>query len=164
MNTFILLCMSMLGQAFFASGICQERAIILALDTEEAKTSAEVCVTLRAADFQRVVAMQYSLHWEHAKLRFRGVESFGLPGLEANNFGLHRTAEGLLTFVWLDNTLRGVDLPDGAAIYQVCFEVKGKRGEKARVFLANWPTPFEAVDADERLLRIDALEGGVIIR
>jgi hypothetical protein len=57
-------------------------------------------VTLNAADLQELAALQFSLDWNPAKLKYLGAENAELPGLRSENFGTHRTADGVLTFAW----------------------------------------------------------------
>ena len=122
------------------------------------------CVDISVANFRNVISMQYSLTWNPAVLKFSNVHGFQLPFLGEPNFGNHRAAQGVLTFVWIDNTLKGIDLPDGNSIYQVCFEVVGKSGEESTVAITNKPTPFESVNAEEKLLEIQASNGKVTVK
>jgi hypothetical protein len=129
----------------------------------EAAAGGVVCVDIKAGAFRKIIAMQYTLRWDPGKLQFQGVEGFRLPYLTEDNFGAHRSAEGILTFIWLDNSLRGVSLPDNSAIFQLCFQVRGKAGETAKVTFSQQPTPFEAVNAAEQVLGIKGIEGAVRI-
>lgn len=135
--------------------------LTLTSDQVTAATGDNVCMKVRVGDFREVITMQYSVAWDPAVLSFTGIRDMSLPYLSNNNFGTHRTGEGILTFVWIDNSLKGVNLPDGSTIYQVCFDVKGTTGQKSAFRITDQPTPFEAVNAEEKLLRIVPGEGEV---
>lgn len=138
----------------------------LRLNSEEvsAATGENVCMKIMVGDFQEVITMQYSVRWDPAVLSFTGLKDLSLPYLTQNNFGLHRTAEGILTFVWIDNSLKGVNLPDGSTIYQVCFDVKGTTGQSSPFRISGDPTALESVNAEEKLLEIVPGEGKVTVR
>lgn len=130
----------------------------------EAKAGGKVCVDVQVRDFNNLLSMQYTMAWDANLLAFTDIRNFGLPGLNGQNFGAHRTAEGLLTFVWIDGTLRGVTIPDNSTIFSVCFDVKGQAGQAATFRFTDKPTAFESVDVNEELVRINPVEGKVAIR
>lgn len=139
------------------------QGVTLSVEEVEALPGAEICVDVKVAGFENLLAMQYSMNWDAAVLSFTGHQSYHLPGLGEQNFGTHRTGQGVLTFVWLDNSLQGVTLPDGSAIYQLCFEVRGKSGQRAAIRFSPDPTPIEAVNLAEELISFTGKEGGVVI-
>ncbi len=130
----------------------------------EAATGEEICMKVKVADFSEVLTMQYSMRWDATVLEFTGLRDLSLPFLTENNFGAHRVGEGILTFVWIDNSLKGVNLPDGSSIYQVCFEVTGKTGSSSAFQITGDPTPLESVNKQEKLLKINPVAGSVTVR
>ncbi len=130
----------------------------------EARAGGKTCVDVQVRDFNNLLSMQYTMAWDAGLLAFTDMRNFGLPGLNAQNFGAHRTAEGLLTFVWIDGSLRGVTIPDGSTIFSVCFDVKGQPGQSASFSFTDKPTAFESVNVNEELVQIKTLEGRVDIR
>ncbi len=142
----------------------EQQHITLAAQHLSAATGETVCQNISVADFRQMLSMQYSIRWDSQLLTFVGLSEFGLPGLNNNNFGTHRTEEGILTFVWIDNDLQGIDLPDGSTIFQICFQVKGNSGSSSPVVFAQQPTPFEAVNLKEELVDIIPVDGSVTVR
>jgi hypothetical protein len=138
--------------------------LTLRVSERETQTDDYLCVDIEVDAFEEIIAMQYSVQWDPAILHFEEVTNMGLPGLGEPNFGLHLKDEGLMTFVWLDNTLNGVSVPDGSSIYQLCFEVKGPAGTETDITFVQRPTPFEAVDVRENVLEIRGESGTVYIR
>lgn len=123
------------------------------------KTGETVCLDITVADFHNLIAMQYSMKWDPAVLQFQEVKGFALPHMSAQNFGVHRIAEGILTSVWIDNSLRGITLSDGSPIFQVCMKAVGKSGQSTTFNFVDTPTPFEVVTVKEEVLSINSVEG-----
>ncbi len=137
--------------------------LTLVAEHQAARTGEEVCVNISVADFNNLLSMQYSLVWDPQILEFEKVQGFNLPYLGENNFGLNRKDKGILTFVWIDNALQGINLADGTTIYQLCFRVKGKTGSGTEIKFSPEPTPFEVVDVREQVLSINPVSGSVVV-
>ncbi len=140
-----------------------EDVLTLRFPEVTAKPGAEVCLPLQAYDFTQLLAMQYTISWDPALLELKGVKDFGLPFLDQADFGFNRVKEGLLPFVWINDALQSTTIPDGSVIYSICFTVKGKAGQSAKVQFTERPTPFEVVNASEEIQRLQPSEGRVVI-
>lgn len=138
--------------------------VTLALGTESAEVGETICVPVTVADFQNILSMQYTLQWDQRYLEFETISDFGLPWLSGNNFGTQKTAEGLLTVVWIDNSLQGVTKMDGQPVFTICFKVTGGRGQKAYVGFTENPTPFEVVNKQEKVVSLNPVAGGVNVK
>lgn len=146
-----------------ASASAQYGAMTLSVGQGSGKTGTTVCVNLNAAAMRKIISMQYSLKWDSNALEFVQVRNFRLPGLTQENFGMTKTKEGILTFAWIDNSLKGVDLPDGTPLYQICFKIKGKPGSATTVSLSPKPTPFEVINAFEQYIQLVGVAGKVVV-
>jgi hypothetical protein len=135
--------------------------LVLKAQGGKAQPGSQACVDVKVQGFVNLLSMQYTMSWDAQVLTYKGVGKPGLPGLGNQNFGAHRTAEGLLTFVWIDGSLRGVTLPDESTIFSVCFEVVGKAGAASPFRFIEQPTPFESVNVAEQLVEIKTVEGVV---
>lgn len=124
----------------------------------------EVCVDVSVANFSMLLSMQYSIKWDPKVLTFKEVRKFGLPYLGTDNFGAHRSKEGVLTFVWIDQALKGTTVADGGVIYQVCFTATGKPGQSTYFRFTGDPTPIEVVNLAEKVIGLETTDGGVEIR
>ncbi len=134
------------------------------ISKEETTPGAEVCLQAQASGVAGVISMQYSMRWDPKVLRFKEIKNFNLSGLDANDFGLNRVKEGVLTSVWIEDNLRGVDLRKKTPIFQLCFDVVGKKGEESAVRFWTTPTPFESVVIPEKVVPISPHRGGVKVR
>lgn len=133
------------------------------VDEISAKAGQTACVDVLVSSFQNVISMQYTIAWDFEVLSFVNVQKFNLPYLGEQNFGTPLARNGKLTVVWIDNSLKGVNLEDNSPIYQICFEVIGKAGSKSPVVFTQSPTPFESVSAAEKLLKVETNNGSITI-
>ena len=122
------------------------------------------CFDVKVADFQNILAMQYTLRWDKNVLEFIGVQEFGLPFMGNDKFGLSLAAEGKLTAIWIEEALKGMTLPDNSSIYQICFKGVGKPGTATEISVSGNPTPIEVVAAGDKVWGIDAEKGKITIQ
>ena len=108
--------------------------------------------------------MQYTMQWDPKVAKFEGMKDLNLPSLGKNNFGLHILDQGLMTFVWIDNTLSGITLSDGSPLYTACFNLKGNTGDKTTFQITDKPTRKEALDASEKLVPLSSTSSTIKIQ
>ncbi len=123
-----------------------------------------VCINVSAAGFRKIISMQYSMKWDTQVLEFSGIKDFRLPFLSQENFGLAKVKSGQLTFAWIDNNLKGVTLPDGSPVFQICFKLKGKSGTVGTVSFSPQPTPYEVANVYEQLLQFVGIKGEIRVK
>lgn len=133
-------------------------------ENKKAKEGESVCMNVSVADFKSLLSMQYSIQWDASVLTLEKIQGFNLPFLSVRNFGQHKVNEGILTVVWIDNNLKGVNVSDGTAIFQLCFKVKGKRGSGTEVKFATKPTPYEVVNIREQILPLNPVSGSIVVQ
>ena len=131
--------------------------LTLTAATKTGTPGGEVCLDITARDFNQSLSMQYTMKWNAKQLKFKDLRTFGLPNMNAQNFGQTNTSKGLLSFSWYDQNLRSVSVPDGSSIYQMCFEVVGKVGEKAYLEFTGSPTAVEISNAEGALLELNGV-------
>lgn len=130
----------------------------------EVAPSGQVCLPITTKGFTNVISMQYTLKWDPAVLSYQAVKDFNLRNFGTNNYGAHRTKEGMLTVVWIDESLKGVTLKEGTPIYKVCFTATGKSGQSSPFRFDNSPTPYEVANVDMNLLTLVPTQGVVKIK
>lgn len=144
-----------------STAVQAQAPLILGAYNKTVTPGQEICMDIYGRQFTDILSMQYTLQWNPDVLEFKEVKGFAISGLSKENFGAHRTKEGLLTFSWYEPYLRGVTIPDGATIYQVCFTVKAKTETNTKLEFVNAPTPVEIVNSSEIFLSLKG-EGGTI--
>lgn len=137
-------------------------SITLALGNVSGKAGEQVCLPCSVADFRSILSIQYTLEWDPALLTFQRIQNFKLPGFGEQNFGTPLAAQGKLTCVWIDESLRGVNLPDGSPIFELCFTVNpDAKSKTVPVRFTEFPTPFESVNLQEQVLTISPKNGSI---
>ena len=137
----------------------------LAISSQTATKGSQACIAVTARNFNNIMSMQYTMKWDKKVLKFKELRGFNLPGLGATNFGTQWVEkEGLLTYSWLDANLKGITKPDGASLYEICFEVLGDTGSKSFVEFVNAPVIFEISNADTQFLELKGEQGSVEVK
>ncbi|MCB0706952.1 MAG: hypothetical protein KDC34_16670 [Saprospiraceae bacterium] len=122
-----------------------------------------ICVDVYANRFKDVMSMQYTIQWDPKVLELNAVGKFQLKDLTASNFGATKGSEGILTFSWYDNDIKGVSAPDGVSIYQICYNAIGAIGSSTEINFTENPVPFEISNKAGEIIRFDHKGGTVKI-
>ncbi|WP_353483743.1 cohesin domain-containing protein [Haliscomenobacter sp.] len=153
----VLLFVAFVGQA-------QSTYITLKAEKKTASAGSNVCVNISADNFGKMLSTQYTLRWDPKVLEYTGVQNFKLPYLTKDNFGVVGINKGFVTVVWIENSLKGADLPASTPMYQICFKVKGKAGSSSNISFSPTPTPYEAVNNKEQLAKVLVANGSVTVK
>jgi hypothetical protein len=130
----------------------------------EGASGGVACVDITTKNFNKIISMQYTMQWDPKVAKFEGMKDLNLPSLGKNNFGMHILDQGLMTFVWIDNTLSGITLSDGSPLYTACFKLQGKSGDETTFQITNKPTRKEALDASEKLVPLSSTTSTIKIK
>lgn len=122
------------------------------------------CIGVTCVGFVDLVSMQYTMIWDSEVLEFKEVRGFSLPYLGPASFGTHRSDQGELTFVWIDNSLKGVTKDDGTAVFEVCFTAKGDTGQATAFQFTDKPTLIEVVHKSVQEVNFKGLQGVVKVQ
>ncbi len=136
--------------------------IVIASD-EVAASGSSTCVDVSVQNFDNILSMQYSMHFEPTIVQFTGVQGLNLPGLVASNIGTNNAANGDLTFSWLDPNVSGVTVPDNTVIYQICFDVVGTNGQVSPFSFDGTPTTIEVIDGNSNPVNMTPNNGSVTV-
>lgn len=78
------------------------------------------------SNFDSIISAQFVIRWDPTVLQYLTVGTFGLPELDAANFGYANTLDsGILRFAWNTTDTFGVNLADGETIFRLKFKVVG---------------------------------------
>ncbi len=132
------------------------KGVFFYMDDVEADRGETVCLDVKVKNFNQIESNQYSVNWDPKELEFVAIKNIQLKDMSQTNFGLQRTAEGNFAVSWFDPSLKGVTLPDGSPIYQVCFNVKAASGAEASVKFSGTPVSIEFSNAQGDLVGFSA--------
>jgi hypothetical protein len=153
--------------SFFFFGITSvlgQTPLILGAFNKKVVPNETVCIGIYGRDFEQILSMQYSLKWDAKALKFSKIQNYGLPSINGSNFGLNRTKEGILSFAWYDAGLKGITLPDGQVLYEICFQVIGQKGSTTTIQFTNTPTVIEVSMGKGVLIGLNTEGGKIEIR
>jgi len=158
--SFLILFFSSVSNITFA----QTSVITLKVESKEAVSGEIICLNISGANFRRILSTQYSIQWDPAVLAYSGLTNFKLPYMTKENFGVQAIDKGIITCMWIDNSLKGVNLVDDSSLYQICFKVVGKSGSTSGIKFTQKPTPFESVNLEKKLVTIQPVSGVVKVK
>ena len=124
--------------------------LILTASDECANTGTNVCFDITASDFDDLVGIQHSIHWDPAVLQYT---TFVIPNINSINlntqsFGTTMTGAGTLTFSWNENQNGGGQtVPNGTLLYSLCFNVVGAGGATTAITFDGDPLEVEVTEA-----------------
>lgn len=141
----------------------QQNCFNLLIDSQTATPGDTVCLSVRVNNFDDILAVQTAFEWDTTRLDFIEISNFNLPGLIPEDFNLEGEliGEGRATFAWFNTDFTGLDLTDGTAIFDFCFEVIGDDGYGGFQFVSTSDiTNTEIVLGNSEILPSFSLLGG----
>jgi hypothetical protein len=131
------------------------------IDTVSASHGALVKLTVRVWNFKSILSALGTITFDQNIITYDSVNQFGLPSLNASNFGTTQTSSGKFIFAWIDPSLSGATVADSTVIFALNFSVVGVSGQKSLVQFADTPADLEFVDTNYTALPIDSIDGYV---
>lgn len=118
----------------------------------ETSTNEELCIDIKANNFQSVAGYQFTLDWNEDLLSFTEVNNFQLAGINPSNFGTQFSADGKLTTVWTAyDPAAGESIADNSTLFSVCFDVIGQEETTTNIVFTDSPSNIEVVLVDEAM-------------
>ncbi|WP_207434274.1 T9SS type A sorting domain-containing protein [Sabulibacter ruber] len=146
---------------FFSTAYGQATELQLSADSVAGLPGTEVVVPIRVKGFDKVITGQGTISFDPKVVTLVKVEQYGLPGLNAFNFGTTNSEKGELLFSWDDALLEGVTLAENAVIFAIRFKVAGDYGSSSRINFLNSPAQLEFSNHEFRKSSV-ALKAGKV--
>lgn len=122
--------------------ICELTSPTVVAASMNANPGETVCIDFTVQDFEDITRMQYTINWEPNVLQYVGVQGFNLSGLSSANFLTTQVLSlGVLGVEWENSS--GISVPDGTAIFKVCFKVIGNPGDCSHISFDDVPWPID---------------------
>lgn len=138
-------------------------AIQIGIANTSAKKGEETCVSVTAQRFNTIMGLQFSILFDETQLKFKKSKSYGLPGLTNGSFGATKADQGSINFLWFDMNVKGISLPDGAVLYDLCFDVLADKGATCEVAIAGKPLKMEVVGPNKSRLKLESTPGKISV-
>ncbi|MCC6458827.1 MAG: T9SS type A sorting domain-containing protein [Saprospiraceae bacterium] len=111
-------------------------------------SGAYITVPVTVSNFDSIVSAQFVIQWDPQQLHFNQVLSYGLPGMDNEDFGLTQAQDsGLLRFAWSAPSLQnGATVADNSLIFRLSFQVIGEVDSSTSIIFTEVPpTLFEVI-------------------
>ena len=102
-----------------------------------------VCVPIRVQGFNDMIGLLFVLNWDPQVLTFHHTQAYNLPYLDSTL--LTEFPVGRLAVAWGPLLPQGVSLPDGTAIFEICFVATGDNGDCTNVALNGSGVPSASI-------------------
>jgi gliding motility-associated-like protein len=124
--------------------ICNLTGLTMVASNAEGNPGDTVCVSFTVQDFDDITRMQYTINWEYNVLEFIGVKNITLQNMDQSNFFTQQAKTlGVLGVEW--ENAAGLSLPDGIAIFEVCFKVIGDPFSCSNISFSEIPYSIQVV-------------------
>ncbi len=141
---------------------CDAEGFALEAAQENVDPGAEVCIDFKAKGFTSITTFGSTVEWNKDVIGNPRIKSFNLDGLNESSFNLDQGANGMLSFVWLDNTTDGITLADGSVLFTICFDAVGTEGQATSISFSDALTERE-VSQDGSAITFNQCDGNVNI-
>ena len=100
-----------------------------------------ICMPVTVMNFDSINTFGGSVAWDPSVLQYTGVQGFGVADFMESDFGTTGVAMGELNYAWIDGTTMNPEtLPDGATLFEVCFDIIGSAGSSSTIQVTDGET------------------------
>lgn len=142
--------------AHSSTGPAPSEKLMLLVKDQQVEQGSSFCLDVQVQQFNQILSMQYTMHWDPEILKFSKVDNFKLKDLSANNFGTNKVTIGNLPISWYDLNVRGLSVPDNTAIYQVCFDAIGQSGQRSSINFDGNPVTIEISNSTGKVIQFSS--------
>jgi gliding motility-associated-like protein len=125
------------------------------------------CVEVTTENFEDIVGMAFTMEYDPAHLSFSEVTNLNpnLPGFSlAANFGTPPALNpGFITVNYFNNSLDGINLPDDAVLFELCFVAIGMDGTCSDIDFSSAITQIEFSDSNQDVVPFFSEEGTICV-
>lgn len=119
----------------------------------------EVCVPVMVSNFTDILGVEVVFNYNPSKLQYNKVQNFNLSGLSISAFGepgVGANPVGKLKLSWFDQSVAGVTVVDGTAIFEICFTSLVNTGSTDVTM-----SDDEIIDINEDILPFNGVAGTI---
>ncbi len=137
---------------------------LLTIQDKVVEPGDQFCVPVTVLNFIDVVGLAFTINYNTSQLQFQQVTNLNpnLPGFAvATHFGT--PSPGFVTMNYFNLSLEGVDLPNGAVLFDICFTAIGQDGQTSDITFSSAITPIEVSDSNQDIIPFNGEEGTIQI-
>jgi gliding motility-associated-like protein len=142
--------------------VCNLIPLVLIASQETVAPGGNTCVNISAQEFTNIVSFQFSVNYTASIVSYTGAQGFGLPGMNASNFG--NPSAGNITISWLaDDIVNGVTVSPGTVLFQLCFDAVGNPDQVSPINITGMPTLIEVTNSSSQTVPVTIMQGSITI-
>ncbi len=114
--------------------------VILSMPCITAPAGTNICIPITVYNFTNIEAVQGGIIWDPTVMEYTGFQGLGFTQTSGNNpnagfiFNANDAGAGMVRQFWSDETgSTPQSLPDGAVLYELCFDLIGGNGDMTSV-------------------------------
>ncbi len=126
------------------SGCDNFNGIVLTIEDVNASPGENVCVPVTVENFDDIESASIGVTWDESIIDYTEITNFSLPG--SLQFNDTNVGNGELAVLWTDPLGNQNSLPDGAVLFEICFDATGSIGQSSTINFEDLPnigTGFE---------------------
>jgi hypothetical protein len=110
----------------------------ISLTSTSAEEGAEFEISVKVADFEDMLAMQFSIAWDSEMIEFQEITNINNAlNLQPDNFNELQAGQGKLAFVWFGSPRT---LPDSTILFSIKFRATGTFDTNTEIIFSDMPT------------------------
>ncbi|MCB0595599.1 MAG: gliding motility-associated C-terminal domain-containing protein [Lewinellaceae bacterium] len=128
----------------------------------------QFCVEVTVDNFTDVVGMAFTINYDAGNLQFQNVGNLNpnIPSFDvAANFGTPNSGlnPGFITVNYFNQDLTGIDLPNGAVLFEMCFTEIGGPGAESDIVFTSDIAQIEISDSSQEVIPFTSEEGTIAV-
>jgi len=128
----------------------------------------QFCIPVTVDNFTDVVGMAFTINYDPGNLQFNSVGSLNpnVPSFDvAAHFGTPSSGlqAGFITVNYFNNDLTGIDLPNNAVLFELCFTESGGPGAESDITFSSDIAQIEISDSNQDVIPFTSEEGTVVV-
>jgi len=128
-----------------------------------ANAGEEFAVNVKATNFEDLVGVQLSIHWDREKLDYLGLDNIFLDGTPESNFNRTQLDSGRLGYLIVDPTLNGFGTEDTVLLFTVIMKPTSIATMTTEIDFGDAPVRFSAMDNDNNRLDCNKDAGTIML-
>ena len=139
---------------------CPDDASPFCIENVSGVVGETVCVGVFAQNFDNILSFQHGISFNPPAIIFSNILVSGnLDGLAQSNFSTSSVDMGALSVSWFDGNIRGVTVPDGMELYQLCFKVLTEGVHPVR--FSEIPVHYEIINGELEEIPFNGGDGSI---
>ncbi|MCB0571902.1 MAG: gliding motility-associated C-terminal domain-containing protein [Phaeodactylibacter sp.] len=137
---------------------------LLTIQDKVVEPGQQFCVPVTVLNFEDVVGLAFTINYNTSQLQFQQVTNLNpnLPTFDVSaNFG--NPSPGFITMNYFNPSLAGINLPNGAVLFEICFTAIGADGQTSDITFSSAITPIEVSDSNQEIIPFNGEEGTIQI-